>query len=153
VLQLQPHAGMPPCLGVLDHCAGNGHALLLPAAERNAALPQLQTEGQGRAAAQCGAIGVWPAFGSQSGEQPSSGRLSRMPSALQPCTETGLYCLTTLPHTLVLYRSGRAEMNVWALAARAAASTCSSVASGRPYRMFSATGQARGSRLVTSKSR
>lgn len=48
----------------------------------------------------------------------------------------------TAPPTLVSYSSGSLEMKTWALAARAAASTSASLASGRPYRMFSAAGRA-----------
>ena len=52
----------------------------------------------------------------------------------QPPTPAGQAC----GHTLVSYCSGSASMKACALAARAAASTCSSLASGRPYLMFSA---------------
>mmetsp|Transcript_17390 Transcript_17390/g.43733 ORF Transcript_17390/g.43733 Transcript_17390/m.43733 type:complete len:132 (-) Transcript_17390:1344-1739(-) len=70
---------------------------------------------------------------------------SRMRGALTTARAIATRCfcppLSCTPRspTCVLYPSGRAAMKSCALAARAAASTSSRLASGRPYRMFSST--------------
>ena len=138
------HADTPPApgcprLGVLDDGPRNGHALLLPAAQRDAALAQLRS--RARQARWAGGAGQGAGARRLAGCRTGSGCRSAASQAQWQSRQAALALhLRPQPCTLVSYRSGRASMKACALAARAAASTCSSLASGRPYRMFSAWG-------------
>ena len=100
MLQLQLQAGMFPCLGVLDHCAGDGHALLLPAAQRDAALAQLQKEGQGRQQRSAARVDQHLGHDGESTQiLAGSTRSALLAPILATHTMIALYCLSTLPYS------------------------------------------------------